>query len=103
MATSRVGRLLLLAEVLPSTQTILHGDGCLIHDGLAVLANRQTAGQGRSGNSWLSPQGCASFSVQIHVPGGTYLAAHPAFVQHVASLAIVQAIVGEPGLEVIFT
>lgn len=55
---------------------------------------------GRGGNAWLSPIGCAMFSMQIHVPMNSILAQGLPLIQHLVSVAIVSGIRSQPGYEV---
>lgn len=55
---------------------------------------------GRGGNIWLSPEGCAMFSLQLHIPLKSELGRLLPFLQHTVSLAIVNSICSHPGLEV---
>ena len=56
LVTSKLGRVVLLTETARSTTDFLEGP-TLLHDGIAVIADRQTQGKGRAGNIWLSPIG----------------------------------------------
>lgn len=47
---------------------------------------------GRSGNSWLSPDGCAMFSVHVRVALTSRLGQRVSFIQHLMSLAVVLAV-----------
>lgn len=47
---------------------------------------------GRSSNQWLSPPGCAMFSLQVHFPIDSYLGRHPSILQHVATTALVSSL-----------
>jgi len=68
--------------------------------GLITVASRQTSGQGRGGNAWLSPLGCAMFSLHVRIPVHSELGQRAAFLQHITSLAVVLAITEKPGYEV---
>ena len=54
--TSKLGRVVLHTETARSTMDYLDGP-TLLHDGIAIIADRQTQGKGRAGNIWLSPVG----------------------------------------------
>ena len=56
LGTSRLGRVVIHTETARTTTDFVTGP-IFLHDGLAVIADRQTEGQGRSGNVWLSPLG----------------------------------------------
>ena len=55
---------------------------------------------GRGGNVWLSPEGCAMFSVYVKVPLHSELGRSAAYIQHLTSLAVVESITALPGYEV---
>lgn len=68
--------------------------------GIVVIPRQQTRGVGRSKNTWLSPDGCLMFSMQLHVPLSSVLGQRISLIQHLIALAVVQAIIGLPGYEV---
>ena len=72
-----------------STQLALEKRVC---HGATLVAGRQTQGKGRGGNAWISPLGCCMFSTQMLVEPGQVLASRPSIVQHLAALAVVQAV-----------
>ena len=72
-----------------STQLTLEKRVC---HGATLVAGRQTQGKGRGGNAWISPLGCCMFSTQMLVEPGQVLASRPSIVQHLAALAVVQAV-----------
>lgn len=55
---------------------------------------------GRGNHAWLSPEGCAMFSLQISIPMKSILGRHLTFVQHLASMAIVEGVKSIPDYEV---
>ena len=55
---------------------------------------------GRGGNAWLSPDGCAMFSLHVRVSVASALGEKVSNLQHIASLAVVLAVRGKPGYEV---
>src|SRR4030066_965914 len=63
-------------------------------EGAVVIAGRQTAGRGRIGRTWLSPEGSLAMSVILKPP----LDNLPQLVM-IASLAVVRAIKNVAGLE----
>ncbi|KAL6250879.1 hypothetical protein P5V15_014940 [Pogonomyrmex californicus] len=73
-------------------------NGRLEH-GLTVIPRRQTQGQGRSRNMWLSPVGCAMFTLQVHIPISSYLGSHISLLQHIAAVALVSAVRSIEGYE----
>ncbi|ELU14557.1 hypothetical protein CAPTEDRAFT_134121, partial [Capitella teleta] len=54
---------------------------------------------GRGGNAWLSPAGCAMFSVHVSIPLMSMLGQRVAYVQHISSLAVVLAVRSISGYE----
>ncbi|GIL59402.1 hypothetical protein Vafri_14268 [Volvox africanus] len=60
--TRTMGRVLLAAATLGSTQELLRTLGPILGDGAVVVADCQTSGKGRGGNQWTSPIGCLMFS-----------------------------------------
>ena len=55
---------------------------------------------GRGGNAWLSPLGCAMFTLHVQVPISSSLGQSIPFLQHLAALAVVEAVCTLPGYEV---
>ena len=55
-----------------------------------MVVDQQEGGRGRSGNKWLSPPGCAMFSLQLEFEVGR-LRSLP-LVQHLVGLAAVHAV-----------
>ncbi|XP_026076364.1 biotin--protein ligase [Carassius auratus] len=67
--------------------------------GLIAIAARQTQGKGRGGNAWLSPPGCAMFTLHLQLPVNSRLGQRIPFLQHLAALAVVQSVRTLPGYE----
>ncbi|NXU90340.1 BPL1 ligase, partial [Xiphorhynchus elegans] len=67
--------------------------------GLIAVAGRQTQGKGRGGNVWLSPVGCALSTLHITIPLHSNLGQRIPFIQHLVSLAVVEAVRSIPGYE----
>jgi len=67
-------------------------EGAALVHGLAVVPDTQTHGRGRGGNRWLSPAGCAMFSLQLNLSASSNLGRRPSLVQHILGLAVVQAL-----------
>lgn len=55
---------------------------------------------GRGGNAWLSPPGCAMFTLHLQVALSSRLGQRIPFLQHLAALAVVEAVRTLPGYEV---
>ncbi|XP_069191803.1 uncharacterized protein [Procambarus clarkii] len=96
LKTSAIGRLVIYCDVMTSSMKVTAGHPPLIH-GIVVLPTQQTHGKGRSGNSWLSPLGCVMFTSQLHIALSSNLGQHLTFLQHLAAMAIVQAVREHPG------
>lgn len=97
MQTEEIGRLVLYADVLTSSQHILSKK---LSHGLVVIPGQQTGGTGRARNRWLSPIGCAAFSLQMHVPLDSNMGLHLSMIQHLVMVAVVAAVKKLTGCEV---
>ncbi|KAM9254180.1 biotin--protein ligase isoform 1-T1 [Dugong dugon] len=101
LQTERLGKIILFAEVTPTTMNLL--DGLMFKTpqemGLIAIAVRQTQGQGRGRNAWLSPMGCALSTVLVSIPLRSQLGQRIPFVQHLMSLAVVEAVRSLPGYQ----
>lgn len=101
LKTSLLGHTLLYTETTTSTMDLL--DGLVQHlpkdVGLIAVAGRQTQGRGRGRNSWLSPLGCAMFTLKVQVELSSRLGQRIPFLQHLAALAVVEAVRTLPGYE----
>ncbi|KAG2438269.1 hypothetical protein HYH02_010967 [Chlamydomonas schloesseri] len=99
-----MGRALLVASVLGSTQELLRAHGSALGDGAVVVADRQTSGKGRGGNQWTSPLGCLMFSalrrLRVQSP------AQAPFINYLVCLAVTRGVraalqsLGLPALDV---
>ncbi|KAK9746642.1 Biotin protein ligase C terminal domain [Popillia japonica] len=94
LETEQIGRLVIYSDVMTSSQDVLSHN---LINGLAVIPRQQTKGLGRSGNVWLSPVGCAMFSLQLHVPIQSTLGRSLSLIQHIVMVSIVSAIRNLPG------
>ncbi|XP_044078365.1 biotin--protein ligase isoform X3 [Siniperca chuatsi] len=101
LKTSLLGRTLLYAEVVTSTMDLL--EGLTLHlpkdVGLIAVAARQSQGKGRGRNAWLSPLGCAMFTLRVQVELNSRLGQRIPFLQHLAALAVVEAVRTLPGYQ----
>ncbi|XP_062596841.1 biotin--protein ligase-like [Saccostrea cucullata] len=101
LTTVKLGNVVLYTDVVPSTMSLL--DGLQFSEpktvGLVAIAGRQTQGQGRGGNSWLSPEGCAMFSLHVRIEGENSLAQAVSYLQHITSLAVVESVRTLPGYQ----
>lgn len=55
---------------------------------------------GRGKNAWLSPAGCAMFTLKVQVELGSRLGQRISFLQHLAALAVVESVRTLPGYQV---
>ncbi|KAJ7996983.1 hypothetical protein DPEC_G00224190 [Dallia pectoralis] len=101
LETRRLGHTLLYAHVTPTTMDLLEGLMLKLPEemGLVAVAAQQTQGKGRGGNAWLSPLGCAMFSVHVQVSVSSRLGQRISFLQHLAALAVVEAVRTLPGYQ----
>ena len=74
----------------------------MLPDLIRILYNntKLSLSTGRGGNVWISPEGCAMFSAHVRVDLMSNLGQRVAYLQHIASLAAVEAIRCKPGYEV---
>lgn len=101
LTSSVLGRVVMYTDVIPTTMSLFGGIQFSIPDnvGVIAIAGRQTSGKGRSGNVWLSPEGCAMFTLPLSLTTDSLLGDRPSFLQHVMSLAVVHAIRSMEGYE----
>lgn len=101
LQTQRLGRTVLYADITSSTMDLLQGRMLQSPQevGLIAIAARQTQGKGRGGNAWLSPPGCAMFTLHLQLPVNSRLGQRIPFLQHLAALAVVQSVRTLPGYE----
>ncbi|KAM6907708.1 biotin--protein ligase isoform 2-T2 [Xenentodon cancila] len=101
LRTSHLGHTLLHAEVATSTMDLLEGMTQHLPEevGLIAVVTRQSQGRGRGRNAWLSPPGCAMFTVSVQVELSSRLGQRIPFLQHLAALAIVEAVRTLPGYQ----
>nr|DBA34512.1 TPA: hypothetical protein GDO54_002063 [Pyxicephalus adspersus] len=101
LRTETLGKMVLFSEVTTTTFNLL--DGLMFHEakemGLIAIAAQQTQGKGRGGNVWLSPKGCALMTLLVTIPISSPLGQRIAFIQHLMSLAVVEAVRSMPGYE----
>ncbi|XP_031727425.1 LOW QUALITY PROTEIN: biotin--protein ligase [Anarrhichthys ocellatus] len=101
LKTSLLGHTLLYAEVATSTMDLLQG--LTLHlpkeVGLIAVAAQQSQGRGRGRNAWLSPLGCAMFTLTAQVELSSKLGQRIPFLQHLVALAAVEAVRTLPGYQ----
>jgi len=93
LKTDYIGKNILYIPSVSTSMDIVSGAPLI--DGLVVIVEQQTQGKGRGGNRWISPQGCAMFTLQLHLKLGKGIGKTPSIVQHLVSLAVVQALGGD--------
>ncbi len=65
--TGFVGQKIIYRSKVPSTMELARKEALAgAPEGTVVIADRQTAGKGRMGRSWLSPSGCIALSVVLY-------------------------------------
>uniref|UniRef100_A0A8D2QUS5 Holocarboxylase synthetase n=2 Tax=Zosterops TaxID=36298 RepID=A0A8D2QUS5_ZOSLA len=101
LQTKKLGKILLFTEVTTTTMNLLDGLMFELPEemGLIAVAVRQTQGKGRGGNVWLSPVGCALSTLHISIPLHSNLGQRIPFIQHLVSLAVVEAVRSIPGYQ----
>lgn len=90
LKTTRLGRSLIYADVTRSTHPLV--EMMTTEDGLVVVARQQVNGRGRGENQWISPAGSINFSFSFTIDTNSRLFQSVGFVQHLAALAVLQAI-----------
>ncbi|XP_060689761.1 biotin--protein ligase isoform X2 [Hemiscyllium ocellatum] len=101
LQTKVLGQLVFFSEVIITTMDLF--DGLMLslpkEIGLIAVAVRQTQGKGRGGNIWLSPIGCAMFTLHVRIPTQSKLGQNISFIQHLMALAAVESVRSVPGYE----
>ncbi|XP_034033381.1 biotin--protein ligase [Thalassophryne amazonica] len=101
LKTSLLGHIVLYAEIITSTMDLL--EGLTLHlpkdMSLIAIATQQSQGRGRGRNAWLSPPGCAMFTLSVRVELSSQLGQRIPFLQHLAALAVVEAVCSLPGYQ----
>lgn len=99
LQTKHLGKTLLYTENVSTTMVSIKTIE-LIHGAVAV-ATRQLNAVARGRNSWISPKGCAMFSLSLKITRESPLGGRLPLLQHMIALSIVKAIRGVyPQLEV---
>lgn len=101
LKTSQLGHILLYTENVSSTMELLEGLNLHLPKdvGVIAVAGRQSQGRGRGRNTWLSPLGCAMFTLKVQVELSSRLGQRIPFLQHLAALAVVEAVRTLPGYQ----
>uniref|UniRef100_A0A665TP00 BPL/LPL catalytic domain-containing protein n=1 Tax=Echeneis naucrates TaxID=173247 RepID=A0A665TP00_ECHNA len=101
LKTSLLGHIVLYADIITSTMNLLEGLNLKLpmDMGLIAVAGQQSQGRGRGRNAWLSPLGCAMFTLKVQVDLNSRLGQRIPFLQHLAALAMVEAVRTLPGYQ----
>jgi len=101
LSTRNYGQFAVHFDVVESTMTVFDNVDFWFPETFTavVIANQQNKGKGRGGNKWLSPAGCAMFTLTTKVPLQSQLGGKPSLVQHIMSVAVVHAIRTIDGLQ----
>lgn len=101
LSTSVLGNVVMVTDVVPTTMPLFDKIQFSVPSGVGLIAipGKQTQGKGRGGNAWLSPVGCAMFSLLVSLPMDSHLGRHASFLQHITSLAVVQSVRSLPGYQ----
>ena len=97
LKTERLGQWMAFADVTDTTMKLIESFKGV--DGFVAVSNQQTSGRGRTQNEWLSPKGCAMFTLQVVIDMHSNIGRKIAFFQHMVGLSIVRAINTIPGYE----
>ena len=62
------------------------------YEGIVIVADCQISGRGRGSNKWISPKGCAMFTLHFTVKMNSKLGKRLTLLQHISSLAVVHGI-----------
>jgi biotin---protein ligase len=90
LSTQYVGRIMVYADIVPSTQDVLQDYFRGLPAGTVAVTGQQSSGRGRRGSVWESPVHALAFSVNVTVP---IKEPHRlTFVQYVAALAAVECL-----------
>lgn len=97
--TIKLGQVVLYTDVITSTMHVFDGMLFSLPHGLnpVAIAGRQTSGRGRGGNMWLSPLGCAMFTIPLSFEVDSEIGQKISFLQHLVSTAVVHGIRTLPG------
>ncbi|XP_063696404.1 biotin--protein ligase isoform X2 [Culicoides brevitarsis] len=98
LKTEKIGRLVIYSHSMASTMNVIQNVS--FAHGITVVSRQQTKGSGRGKNTWLSPEGCLMFSLQLHISLDSHLGQHISLVQHLVSSAVVRGILSLPGYSI---
>src|SRR5699024_3433084 len=90
LETNYLGRSVVFADRVSSTMELVTRFKQV--NGIVAIANYQTNGIGRNANKWLSPKGCAMFTLSLELATTSVLMARLPLLQHLASLSVILAL-----------
>lgn len=101
LSSKSFGRCLVHYDIISSTMDVLLGVDYNLPDDLSIVvtASQQDKGKGRGSNKWLSPLGCAMFTLTTSIGRDTRLGNRLSLIQHFMAVSVVHAIRSIPGLE----
>ncbi|XP_013785497.2 biotin--protein ligase-like isoform X2 [Limulus polyphemus] len=97
LQTKELGQIILYFDTVSTTMNILERFTDV--GGLVAITRCQTKGRGRGGNQWLSPNGCAMFTLHVSFSVKSFLGQSLPFLQHLTALAVIQAVCHRSGYE----
>nr|XP_018669443.2 biotin--protein ligase isoform X2 [Ciona intestinalis] len=95
LSTRSYGRIVVYGDVMTSTMSVFDGLTCTKlppNLGAVAIAKQQTMGKGRSGNQWISPLGCAMFTIVVDIPMNSKLGQCLPFLQLITTTAAVKGV-----------
>lgn len=98
LQAKHLGRSLLFADQFTSTMDL--ADRFKNVHGIVAITNCQTAGIGRNNNKWLSPLGCAMFTVNLQLSMHSGIFGHLSLLQHIVSLSVVLALPSQLNIKI---
>nr|CAB3253290.1 biotin--protein ligase [Phallusia mammillata] len=101
LTSKAFGHIAVYADIIGTTMTVFDGLTLRYPESFSVvaIARQQTKGQGRSGNKWLSPVGCAMFTLVVAIPMKSKLGQSLPILQHLTSVAVAHSVRSLPGLQ----
>ncbi|GIY86137.1 biotin--protein ligase [Caerostris darwini] len=90
LKSNRFGRVVVFFPVI--TSTMIAAEQFSNHDNIVIVAGRQICGRGRSDNAWISPEGCAMFTLHFTLSLSSRLGQKMSILQHLGSLAVIHSI-----------
>jgi biotin--protein ligase len=98
LTTCKLGHIVLYTELANSTMNAIYSLPNVINN-IVAIAKQQIQGVGNNKNEWLSPIGCAMFTVFINLNTNNFPSSRLCLLQYAAAIACVEAVILEPGYE----